>query len=387
MYKISTLNKISPVGLARFTDAYDIVDGANGIDGSSGVLVRSQAMHDMQFDESLLAIARAGAGVNNIPLESCADQGIVVFNTPGANANAVKELTVGALVLAARNLDKAIAWTNAFAGKESDNIGKEVEKGKSKFAGTELKGKTISVFGLGAIGILVCNAASDLGMDVIGYDPYLGVHSALRLNASVKIETKPEAALAKADYVSLHLPSLPSTNGMFNAELLSNIKPGAVFLNFSRDKLVEEAAMIDALESGKISKYITDFATNGIIGRDDVVCMPHLGASTEEAEDNCAMMAAEEIMDYLENGNIRNSVNFPAVDLGPIGTQTRVALITKNEPYPAKLAAAMFADKNITAIAGSTRGEYGYALVATDDEITEIPKVPEVIRVRVLTTD
>lgn len=387
MYKISTLNKISPVGLARFTDAYEIVDGANGIDGSAGVLVRSQAMHDMQFDESLLAIARAGAGVNNIPLESCANQGIVVFNTPGANANAVKELIIGALVLAARNLDKAIAWTNAFAGKESDNIGKEVEKGKSKFAGSELKGKTISVFGLGAIGILVCNTASDLGMDVIGYDPYLGVHSALRLNASVKIETKPEAALAKADYVSLHLPSLPSTNGMFNAELLSNIKPGAIFLNFSRDKLVDEDAMIEALESGKISKYITDFATNGIIGREDVVCMPHLGASTEEAEDNCAMMAAEEIMDYLENGNIRNSVNFPAVDLGPIGTQTRVALITKNEPYPAKLAAAMFADKNITAIAGATRGEYGYALVATDDEITEIPKVPEVLRVRVLTTD
>ena len=385
MYKISTLNKISPVGLARFTDAYEIVDGANGIDGSAGVLVRSQAMHDMQFDESLLAIARAGAGVNNIPLESCADQGIVVFNTPGANANAVKELIIGALVLSARNLDKAIAWTNA--GKESDNIGKEVEKGKSKFAGSELKGKTISVFGLGAIGILVCNAASDLGMDVIGYDPYLGVHSALRLNASVKIETKPEAALAKADYVSLHLPSLPSTNGMFNAELLSNIKPGAIFLNFSRDKLVDEAAMIEALESGKISKYITDFATNGIIGREDVVCMPHLGASTEEAEDNCAMMAAEEIMDYLENGNIRNSVNFPAVDLGPIGTQTRVAIITKNEPYPAKLAAAMFADKNITAIAGATRGDYGYALVATDDEITEIPKVPEVLRVRVLTTD
>ena len=377
MYKISTLNKISPVGLARFTDAYEIVDGANGIDGSAGVLVRSQAMHDMQFDESLLAIARAGAGVNNIPLESCADQGIVVFNTPGANANAVKELIIGALVLSARNLDKAIAWTNAFAGKESDNIGKEVEKGKSKFAGSELKGKTISVFGLGAIGILVCNAASDLGMDVIGYDPYLGVPSALRLNASVKIETKPEAALAKADYVSLHLPSLPSTNGMFNAELLSNIKPGAIFLNFSRDKLVDEAAMIEALESGKISKYITDFATNGIIGREDVVCMPHLGASTEEAEDNCAMMAAEEIMDYLENGNIRNSVNFPAVDLGPIGTQT----------YPAKLAAAMFADKNITAIAGATRGDYGYALVATDDEITEIPKVPEVLRVRVLTTD
>lgn len=387
MYKISTLNKISPVGLARFTDAYEIVDGANGIDGSAGVLVRSQAMHDMQFDESLLAIARAGAGVNNIPLESCADQGIVVFNTPGANANAVKELIIGALVLSARNLDKAIAWTNAFAGKESDNIGKEVEKGKSKFAGSELKGKTISVFGLGAIGILVCNAASDLGMDVIGYDPYLGVHSALRLNASVKIETKPEAALAKADYVSLHLPSLPSTNGMFNAELLSNIKPGAIFLNFSRDKLVDEAAMIEALESGKISKYITDFATNGIIGREDVVCMPHLGASTEEAEDNCAMMAAEEIMDYLENGNIRNSVNFPAVDLGPIGTQARVAIITKNEPYPAKLAAAMFADKNITAIAGATRGDYGYALVATDDEITEIPKVPEVLRVRVLTTD
>lgn len=387
MYKISTLNKISPVGLARFTDAYEIVDGANGIDGSAGVLVRSQAMHDMQFDESLLAIARAGAGVNNIPLESCADQGIVVFNTPGANANAVKELIIGALVLSARNLDKAIAWTNAFAGKESDNIGKEVEKGKSKFAGSELKGKTISVFGLGAIGILVCNAASDLGMDVIGYDPYLGVPSALRLNASVKIETKPEAALAKADYVSLHLPSLPSTNGMFNAELLSNIKPGAIFLNFSRDKLVDEAAMIEALESGKISKYITDFATNGIIGREDVVCMPHLGASTEEAEDNCAMMAADEIMDYLENGNIRNSVNFPAVDLGPIGTQTRVAIITKNEPYPAKLAAAMFADKNITAISGATRGDYGYALVATDDEITEIPKVPEVLRVRVLTTD
>lgn len=387
MYKISTLNKISPAGLARFTDAYEISDGTNGIDGSAGVLVRSQAMHDMKFDESLLSIARAGAGVNNIPLESCADRGIVVFNTPGANANAVKELVVGALVLAARNLDKAIAWTNAFAGNESDNIGKEVEKGKSKFAGSELKGKTISVFGLGAIGILVCNAAVDLGMNVIGYDPYIGVPSALRLDASVKIEEKPEVALAKSDYVSLHLPSLPSTNGMFNAELLSNIKPGAIFLNFSRDKLIDESAMIDALESGKVSKYITDFATNGIIGREDVVCMPHLGASTEEAEDNCAMMAAEEIMDYLENGNIKNSVNFPTVNLGPIGNQTRVAIITKNEPYPVKLAAAMFADKNINAIAGATRGEYGYALLATDDNIAEIPKVPEVLRVRVLTTD
>lgn len=387
MYRISTLNKISPVGLARFTNAYEILDGSDGISGASGVLVRSQSMHDMDFDSSLLAIARAGAGVNNIPLDACADKGIVVFNTPGANANAVKELVIGALILSARNLDKAIAWTNAFAGSKSENISKEVEKGKSKFAGSELVNKTISVFGLGAIGILVCNAAADLGMNVVGFDPFLSLNSAVRLHSSVKISKTAEEALAAGDYVSLHLPSLPSTNGMFNKQLLSNVKPGAVFLNFSRDKLIEESAMIELLDEKRISKYVTDFATNGIIGRDDVVCMPHLGASTSEAEDNCAIMAAKEIMDYLENGNIRNSVNFPTIDLGPLGKHTRVAIITKGEPNPLKLAAAMFADKNVTAIAGATRGDYGYALLDTDDEITEVPKVEGVVRVRVLTQD
>ena len=384
MYRISTLNKISPVGLARFDEQYTIADGTESISGSTGVLVRSAAMHDMAFDDELLAIARAGAGVNNIPLDRCADQGIVVFNTPGANANAVKELIVGALIVAARNMDSAMAWVNGLPGTVED-ISKAVEKGKSKFAGTEIKGKALGVVGLGAIGAMVANAALGLGMDVCGYDPYLSPAAASRLDPKVKVIEKLEDLLPLCDYVTLHLPAVESTKGMFNASLFSCFKDGAILLNFSRDKLVNEADLLAALESGKLAKYITDFGTEGIIGKPHVTCTPHLGASTEEAEDNCAVMAADEIRDYIENGNIRNSVNFPAVDLGaPAAGEHRVAFLTKGVDDPVKLAIELMGGVAMTSVKGAVRGAYGYALVATSAPVSEIPAAEGVTRVRVI---
>lgn len=416
MYNISTLNKISPVGLSAFTDKYAITDD---VSCSCGVIVRSADMHEMEFHKGLLAIARAGAGVNNIPLDRCAESGIAVFNTPGANANAVKELVIGAMILAARNIPEGIAWASHLTG---DDVAKQVEKGKGQFAGTEIAGKTLGVVGLGAIGAMVANAASALGMNVIGYDPYLSVNAALRLLPGVGIRRDIKELLGESDYITLHLPATDSTKGMFNEELLSYVKPGAVFLNFSRDKLMDEAALIKALD-GKlgcaanggpqggndqgenvqdenaqgdnalsvISRYVTDFVTAGIHGRPDVTVLPHLGASTAEAEDNCAAMAARELMDYIENGNITNSVNLPAVSLGPVAAdETRVAVITKDEPDPVRLASAMFADNTIKAAAGGTRPSsdgsalYGYALLSLARPVTSVPKVDGVIRVRVL---
>lgn len=380
MYKIATLNKISPVGLSRFSNQYTVSDE---VSCSSGILVRSQDMHDMELHQELLAIARAGAGVNNIPLDKCANQGIVVFNTPGANANAVKELTLAGLFLSARNIPAGIQWASAL----TENIGKSVEKGKSQFAGTELKGKTLGVIGLGAIGGMVANAACDLGMTVIGYDPYFSVKAAHQLYSCVEVKNDVLAVLPDCDYVSIHVPAMDSTKGMFNAELFAAMKDGAVLLNFSRDKLVDEAALLSALKSGKLGQYITDFPTDGVLGKDGVIALPHLGASTAEAEDNCASMAADQLMDYIENGNITNSVNFPAVTLGSRKDDNRIAILTKGEPNPVKLAAAMFADLNITAIAGNVRGEYGYALVSTKDTVKSVPKVDEVIKVRVIQPD
>ncbi|MBR3756601.1 MAG: 3-phosphoglycerate dehydrogenase [Firmicutes bacterium] len=380
MYKIATLNKISPVGLAHLTDNYTVSDE---VSCSSGILVRSQDMHEMEFGRELLAIARAGAGVNNIPLERCAEEGIVVFNTPGANANAVKELTLAGMFLAARNIPAGIAWASTL----TENVSKAIEKGKSQFAGTEIKGKTLGVVGLGAIGVMVANAAVDLGMKVIGYDPYFGVKSAHNLYSCVKVCGDVKDLLPECDYVSIHVPAMDSTKGMFNKDLFALMKDGAILLNFSRDKLVHEEDLLEAVASGKLAKYVCDFGTDGTLNKENIIVLPHLGASTEEAEDNCATMAVEQIMDYIENGNIINSVNFPAVNLGPMKGDNRICIMTKGEPYPVKLAAAMFANINIKAIAGGVRGEYGYALISTDDMIASVPAVEGVIKVRVIQPD
>ena len=331
MYNIATLNKISPVGLARLTDQYKVIDD---IADANGVLVRSQNMHDIRFPEKLLAIARAGAGVNNIPLEKCADRGIVVFNTPGANANAVKELVLAAMLMSARNIPAALDWVKTL----TSDVSSAVEKGKKQFAGSELKGKTLGIVGIGAIGVLIANAAKSLGMNVIGYTPFLTIDIAHQTDAGIPLVTEPDMLLEKSDYISLNAPANPSTEGMVNAEFIEKMKDSAVLLNFARDKLVKEDDLVAALESGKISEYITDFGTDGLLGKKGVVIVPHLGASTAEAEDNCASIAADEIMDYIENGNIRNSVNFPNTALPVKSGEKRIALMTKGVENPVDLA-------------------------------------------------
>lgn len=376
MYKISTLNKISPVGLANFTADYSI---ESEVACSSGILVRSQDMHDMDFDASLLAIARAGAGVNNIPLDKCADQGIVVFNTPGANANAVKELVLAGLLLAARNIPAGISWASTL----TENVGKSVEKGKSQFAGNEIKGKTLGVIGLGAIGVMVANAACDLGMNVIGYDPYLGIKSAHNLYPCVEVRSSIEEVVPACDFVSIHVPAMDSTNGMFNAAIFDIMKDSAVLLNFSRDKLVNEADLLAALEAKKIAKYVTDFPTDGVIGKENIIAIPHLGASTEEAEDNCATMAVLQMRDYIENGNIVNSVNFPEVNLGP-KKGTRVAILTKGIKSSVNKAMELLAGVDVSAIIGGVRGDYGYVLAEVDADDVTVAEAEGVIKVRVI---
>ncbi|MCR4668268.1 MAG: 3-phosphoglycerate dehydrogenase [Clostridia bacterium] len=397
MYRISTLNKIAPIGLSRFSGKYEIFDGAaqdTGIAGSTAVLVRSQAMHDMEFDDQLLAIARAGAGVNNIPLDRCADQGIVVFNTPGANANSVAELVICSMIMAARNVDSAISWEGGLKDDPKvEDISKTVEKGKSKFAGFEIKGKTLGLVGLGAVGRLTAAGACALGMKVLGFDPYLSEAQAKALEGTVEVRNTLAEMLPECDFVSLHLPATDGTKGMINASLIDSFKDGAVLINFSRDKLVVEKDVLAALDSGKLRHYSTDFATPGILGDPRVTCTPHLGASTEEAEDNCAIMAADQLMNYIETGAIKNSVNFPAIslDMLPPGENeasfTTIEILTKGEPEPAKLLSAMFADKSIYAAKGAVRGEYGCALGLTKDEITEVPAVEGVVRVRVIKRD
>lgn len=376
MYNIATLNKISPVGLARLTDQYKVIDD---IADANGVLVRSQNMHDIRFPEKLLAIARAGAGVNNIPLEKCADRGIVVFNTPGANANAVKELVLAAMLMSARNIPAALDWVKTL----TSDVSSAVEKGKKQFAGSELKGKTLGIVGIGAIGVLIANAAKSLGMNVIGYTPFLTIDIAHQTDAGIPLVTEPDMLLEKSDYISLNAPANPSTEGMVNAEFIEKMKDGAVLLNFARDKLVKEDDLVAALESGKISEYITDFGTDGLLGKKGVVIVPHLGASTAEAEDNCASIAADEIMDYIENGNIRNSVNFPNTALTVKSGEKRIALMTKGVENPVDLAVKNLGI-TVTGVSGGTKGDYGYALVSTTDPITEVPKIEGVIKTRIL---
>ena len=379
MFKIATLNKISPVGLSHLTDNYTITEN---VDEANAILVRSQAMHDMDFSDNLLSIARAGAGVNNIPLDRCAEEGIVVFNTPGANANAVKELVLAGMFMAARNIPEAVIWAKSL---DSDVL-KAYEKGKGQFAGTEIAGKTLGVIGLGAIGIKIANAAEVLGMNVIGYDPFLTVNAAHRISNTAEIVNDMKDMLGKCDYITIHVPATDSTKGMMNKEVFDRMKDGAIFLNFSRDKLVNDADLMAAIDSGKIRKYVTDFATDELLHYNNVIAIPHLGASSAEAEDNCATMAALQTMDYIENGNIVNSVNFPAVSLGA-KTGTRIAVLSKaNDTIISDVTAALNA-KNavISNIISKTKGNFAYTLVETPAAVDSLEIANDsVIRVRII---
>ena len=373
MYNILTLNKISPIGLNEFTDGYKYGDA---IENPDAIMVRSAAMHDMELSASTLAIARAGAGVNNIPVDKCAENGVVVFNTPGANANAVKELVILGLLISSRNVAGAIDWAKTL--ENETGVAKLVEKGKSQFAGPEIMGKTLGIIGLGAIGLLVANAAVALGMDVIGYDPFLSIKSAHALDARVKIVNDMADIFADSDYISVHVPLNDATRDTINADTIAQMKDGVRILNFARGELVNKDAIIAALESGKVASYVVDFPTDGIIGKKGVVAIPHLGASTPESEDNCAKMAAQELMAYLENGSIINSVNMPCVTL-PKFTAKRICVIHKKDAAAAVTSALAGADSLVS----NTRGDYGYT-VADMANAPSLDGIDGVIKVRVL---
>lgn len=385
MYNIKTLNKISSIGLSRLGDNYTCADE---IENPDAILVRSASMHEMEMPESLLAIARAGAGVNNIPLDKCSEQGIVVFNTPGANANAVKELVVAGLFLSSRKITAGIEWAKTLKGN-GDAVGKMVEKGKSQFAGPEIKGKTLGVIGLGAIGALVANAAVSLGMDVIGYDPFLSVDGALQLSRHIKHVTTLDAIFADSDYITVHVPLTPDTKNVICAENIAKMKDGVRILNYSRADLCNSADIINAIENGKVSAYVTDFATDELLGVDGVIAMPHLGASTPESEDNCAKMAADEVKDYLENGNITNSVNFPAAKMARTG-DVRYCVLHKNIPAVLQSILSFVSQQgaNVENMENKSRKDYAYTIIdvtgATADLTQNIKDVDGVIRVRVI---
>ena len=364
MYKIATLNKISSAGLSRFNEEYILTDKTEDADG---ILVRSQDMHEMEFSDNLRAVARAGAGVNNIPLDRCAEEGIVVFNTPGANANAVKELVLCGLLLAARNIPAALDWAKSL----TEDVSKAVEKGKSQFAGHEIIGKTLGIVGLGAIGRKVAASAKDLGMNIVGYDPYY-----VSGGEGISVYTDLEEMLGLCDYITLHLPANDTTKGMIDSTIFAAMKDGAVLLNFSRDKLVNEMDLAAALESGKVSQYVTDFPNDNLVGRKGIVLLPHLGASTEEAEDNCAAMAADEIRNYFENGNIINSVNFPKLDMGSLEKGARLSFIVKDMADPAAEILKMLsaADVQVSEVMASRRSD-GISYVLVESPAEDIPSL------------
>lgn len=386
MRKIHCLNAISRYGTDLLTEDYELAEQMNG---AEGVLVRSAAMHDMDLPDSLLAVARAGAGVNNIPLEKCAEKGIVVFNTPGANANGVKELVLAGLVLASRDVVGGIQWVQSI--KDDPNIAKAVEKGKKAFAGCEIRGKKLGVIGLGAIGAEVANAAAALGMEVYGYDPFISVNGAWMLSRDVKHITNAEEIYTQCDYITLHVPLLDSTRGMISADVLQEMKDGVVVLNFSRDVLVDEDAMAEALNSGKVKKYVTDFPNPKSVNMAGAIVIPHLGASTEESEDNCAKMAVQELMDYLENGNIRNSVNFPNCDMGVCKAASRLTVLHRNIPNMIGQITAVLAAEgiNISDMTNKSRDKFAYTMVeleqkAEEEAVERIRAIDGVLRVRVL---
>lgn len=386
MTKIKCLNPISKTGLDLLTDGYEVVEN---FDEADAVLVRSAAMHDLELPETLKAVARAGAGVNNIPLEKCAEKGIVVFNTPGANANGVKELVIAGMLLAARDIVGGIEWVKS--DKDDADIAKITEKQKKNFAGTEIEGKKLGVIGLGAIGVKVANAAVSLGMEVYGYDPYISVQGAWNLSRSVKHIATTEEIFKECDYITVHVPLLDSTKGMINKEAIDMMKDGVVILNFARDILVEEEALAEALKSGKVRKYVTDFPNTLSVNMENAIVTPHIGASTEESEDNCAVMAVNEVMDYLENGNIKNSVNYPNCDMGICNKPARIAIFHKNIPNMISQFTTVLAKDgiNISDMTDKSKGDYAYLLMDLDTAVTEaviadIEAIEGVIRVRVI---
>ncbi len=386
MYNILTLNKISDTGLSHFDNKYTC---STEMANPDAILVRSASMHDMEFDENTIAIARAGAGVNNIPIDKCSEAGIVVFNTPGANANAVKELVLTGLFLSSRKIIPAIDWAKTLKGN-GDTVPKDVEKGKSAFAGPEIKGKTLGVIGLGAIGILVANAAAALGMNVIGYDPFLSVTQSITLNHHIKLTDNLNSIYADSDYITLHLPLNDSTRGLINADTIGIMKDGVRILNFARGELVDTNDIITALEKGKVSSYVTDFPNDAVIGATGVIAIPHLGASTPESEDNCAIMAVNQVADYLENGSIINSVNYPAVELSPC-EKHRITIMHKNISGIVSKITSAFAneDVNIDNMVNKSKGEYAYTVVDSDTEasveaVSALKKINGIIRIRVI---
>lgn len=386
MKKIHCLNAIASVGTDIFNENYVLTDNINEADA---VMVRSAAMGDMEFSKNLLAIARAGAGVNNIPLERCADAGIVVFNTPGANANGVKELVICGMLLAARDVVGGIEWTRSI--KDSDTISKDVEKGKKNFAGGEIKGKKLGVIGLGAIGAEVANAAASLGLEVFGYDPYISVNSAWRLSRKIKHITDINEIFRSCDYITLHLPLTNDNKGMIGKDSIAEMKDGVIILNFARDLLVDDDEMEKALESGKVARYVTDFPNTKSAKMEKAIVIPHLGASTKESEDNCAVMAANELVDYLENGNIKNSVNFPSCDMGVCQAEGRVAILHKNIPNMIGQITSAFAKNgyNISDLTNKSKGTKAYTLIdieskASDKLVDELNSIDGVLKVRVI---
>lgn len=387
MYQIQTLNKISKKGLAVLdSNSYNVAEEVKNPDG---IILRSFKMHDMELPSSLRAVARAGAGVNNIPIDKCTENGIVVFNTPGANANAVKELVIAALLLSSRKIVQGIEWAKTLVG-EGDAVSSLIEKGKSNFAGPEIQGKTLGVVGLGAIGVRVANAAHHLGMDVVGYDPFLSVDAAWHLTRFAHKANSLDELLSKADYVTIHVPATPSTKGMFNSEAFANMKKGARLLNFSRGELVDENDVQAALESGEIASYITDFASEALLKNEKVICLPHLGASTPESEENCAVMAANELKDFIENGNIKNSVNFPNCDMGK-AEGARVTVLHKNVPSMIKNITDVFASRgvNIANMLNKSKGDNAYTMIDVDGKcdtalVDQIEAMTDVIKVTLL---
>lgn len=386
MYQYHCLNPISSVGLDRFSDSYKKTDD---ITKAEGVLVRSASMHEMELPENLLAIARAGAGVNNIPLDKCAEKGIVVFNTPGANANGVKELVIAGMLLASRDVVGGIKWVED--NKDVETVSKDAEKAKKNFAGTEIYGKKLGIIGLGAIGVKVANAAIHLGMEVYGYDPFLSVDAAWNLSRDVKHVLNIEDIYSNCDYITIHVPLMDSTKGMIDAKAIDMMKPGVVILNFARDLLANEKDVLAGLEAGKIKKYVSDFPNTTTAGHPGCIVIPHLGASTEESEDNCAKMAVDELMNYLDNGNIKNSVNYPNCDMGVCTAAGRIAILHKNvanmiTKFTGNLGEAGI---NISDMTNKSKGNYAYTLIDTESKadhniIDSLKSIDGVFSVRVV---
>lgn len=386
MFKYHCLNPIANVGLQNFTDNYKRTEDVNE---AQGILVRSASMHEMELSSNLLAVARAGAGVNNIPLDACAEKGIVVFNTPGANANGVKELVLAGMLLASRDVIGGIEWVKS--DKDDENIAKAAEKEKKKFAGTEIEGKKLGIIGLGAIGVKVANAAVHLGMEVYGYDPYLSVDAAWNLSRSVKHVLNVEEIYEECDFITIHVPALPSTKGMINSDAISLMKDGVILLNFARDVLVNEEDVLEAIAAGKVRKYVSDFPNPTTAGKEGCIVIPHLGASTEESEDNCAVMAVKELKNYLENGNIVNSVNFPNCDMGICSQAGRVAVAHKNISGMISKFTTVFGDNgiNITDMMNKSKGDWAYTMLdvesaVSDEIVNQLSKIDGVVRVRVV---